>query len=243
MKTIKAKIRGVGLGILLHNPAGMGQSNGKKVIPTPEQEAAAGCYWTEDKASVAIQSWNLSRALVKAAAQYKNGKTSMSRVVAASVAVEPAMLSFGTKDYGIDTRRAVVQRQGILRSRPLLRTGSLSSTCSSTRKMSARRFSQHCGRSVRTRDGASASAISGSRRTVRSASSWWSRGKFSRFLAWLGTACHGSARLGEAWVVCTHTQTLFQHGLVRRGSAWPGAAWLGEDFKIQRGNYDNNQSG
>ena len=125
MKTIKAKIKGVGLGILLHNPAGMGQSNGKKVIPTPEQEAAAGCYWTEDKMSVAIPSWNLFRALVKAAGAYKDGKVAMSRIVAGSVAVEPAMLSFGTKEYAIDTRRAVVQRQGILRSRPLLRNWQL----------------------------------------------------------------------------------------------------------------------
>lgn len=125
MKTIKAKIRGVGLGVLLHNPAGMGQTNGKKVIPTPEQEAAAGCYWTEDKASVAIPSWNLFRALVKAAASYKQGKTSMSRVVAGGVVVEPAILSFGTKEYAIDTRRAVVQRQGILRSRPLLKNWQL----------------------------------------------------------------------------------------------------------------------
>ncbi|HEY4740396.1 MAG TPA: hypothetical protein VIH76_07370 [Candidatus Acidoferrales bacterium] len=120
MKVIKARIKGVGLGILLHNPAGMGQSNGKKVIPTPEQEAAAGCYWTEDETSVAIPSWNLSRALVRAAALYKDGKVAMSRIVAGSVAVEPAMLSFGTNEYAIDTRRAVVQRQGILRSRPLL---------------------------------------------------------------------------------------------------------------------------
>lgn len=121
MKTIKAKIKGVGLGVLLHNPAGMGQSNGKKVIPTAEQEAAAGCYWTEDKTSVAVPSWNLFQALVKAAAAWKDGKTTMSRVVAGGVTVEPPMLSFGTKEYAIDTRRAVVQRQGILRSRPLLK--------------------------------------------------------------------------------------------------------------------------
>ncbi len=125
MKTIKAKIRGVGLGILLRNPAGMGQTNGKRVIPTPEQEAAAGCYWTDDKTSVAIPSWNLFRALVKAAAGYKQGKISMSRIVAGSVAVEPAMLSFGTKEYGIDRRRVVVQKQGILRSRPLLKNWEL----------------------------------------------------------------------------------------------------------------------
>jgi hypothetical protein len=121
MRVIKAKIKGVGLGLLLHNPAAMGQSNGKKVIPTPEQEAAAGCYWTEDKTSIAVPSWNLFRALVTAAKAFKSGKTSMSRVLAGGISIEPAMLSFGTKEYAIDTRRAIVQKAGILRSRPLLR--------------------------------------------------------------------------------------------------------------------------
>lgn len=125
MKTIKAKIKGVGLGILLHSPAGMGQSNGKKVIPTREQEAAAGCYWMDDKKSLAFPAWNVSRALVKAAAQFKNGKVPMSRYMASDVVIEPPMLSFGTKEYAIDTRRAVVQRQGILRSRPLLKNWTL----------------------------------------------------------------------------------------------------------------------
>lgn len=126
MRVIKAKIKGVGLGILLHNPAGMGQSNGKKVIPTPEQEAKNGCYFMDDGETLAIPGWNLFRAIVKAAAQFKQGKISMSKIVAGGVSVEPPMLSFGTKQYAIDTRRAVVQRAGILRSRPLLKDWSLS---------------------------------------------------------------------------------------------------------------------
>jgi hypothetical protein len=122
MKVIKARIKGAGMGLLLHNPAGMGQSNGgKKVIPTPEQEAKQGCYFMEDGETLAIPGWNLFRSLVKAAGAFKDGKISMSKVVAGGVTVEPAMLSFGTKTYAIDTRRAVVQRNGILRSRPLLK--------------------------------------------------------------------------------------------------------------------------
>lgn len=126
MKVIKAKIQGAGMGILLHNPAGMGAGNGgKKFIPTPEVEAKAAAYYLADGETLAIPGWNLFRSLVKAAGAYKDGKTSMSRVVAGGVTVEPAMLSFGTKKYDIDTRRAVVQRQGILRSRPLLKTWTL----------------------------------------------------------------------------------------------------------------------
>jgi hypothetical protein len=126
VKTIKVKIKGTGVGLLLHNPAAMGASNGgKKVIPTPEQEAKAACYYMEDGETIAIPGWNLFRALVKAAAPFKDGKTSMSRIVAGGVSVEPEMVSFNTKTYAIDRRRAVVQRQGILRSRPLLKNWTL----------------------------------------------------------------------------------------------------------------------
>jgi hypothetical protein len=126
MKTIKVRIKGTGMGLLLHNPAGMGASNGgKKVIPTSEQEAKTACYHMEDGETLAIPGWNLSRSLVQAAKAFKDGKVSMSKIVAGGVAVEPAMLSFGTKKYAIDTRRAVVQRQGILRSRPLLKDWTL----------------------------------------------------------------------------------------------------------------------
>jgi hypothetical protein len=126
MRTIRARIRGVGLGILLHNPASMGQSNGKRVIPSAQEEAEAGCYWTDaKKKSLALPAWNLSRALVKAAIPYKDGKIRMAGAVAANVVIEPDMLSFHTKAYTIDTRRAIVQRQGILRSRPLLKDWTL----------------------------------------------------------------------------------------------------------------------
>jgi hypothetical protein len=55
VKTVKVRIKSTGLGLLLHNPAGMGASNGgKKVIPTPEQEAKAACYYVEDGETLAI---------------------------------------------------------------------------------------------------------------------------------------------------------------------------------------------
>jgi hypothetical protein len=126
MKIIKARITGKGLGILLHNPAGMAVGNsGKKAIPTPEVEAAAACYWNEEHTSLAIPGWNLFRALVKAAGAFKAGKISGAKIVAGGVMVEPTMLSFNTTKYDIDTRRAVVVRQGILRSRPLLKAWQL----------------------------------------------------------------------------------------------------------------------
>jgi hypothetical protein len=58
-------IVGVFPGILLHNPAGMGTNkSAKKVIPSPEDEALASAYWTEDHSSLALPSFNLYRGLV-----------------------------------------------------------------------------------------------------------------------------------------------------------------------------------
>jgi hypothetical protein len=55
MKVIKVKIKGAGMGLLLHNPAGMGAGNGgKKFIPSPEQEAKAAAYYMEDGVTLAI---------------------------------------------------------------------------------------------------------------------------------------------------------------------------------------------
>lgn len=94
-----------------------GKSSG---IPTPEEEALNGCYWTEGKESVGFPADNVKGSMIIASGAYKAGKTKLTPFVAGSVYLEPAMLSFNTKKYEIDTRRAVVQRQGILRSRPRL---------------------------------------------------------------------------------------------------------------------------
>ncbi len=119
MVIINVQIKGLSP-ILLNNPASMaGNGAGKKVIPTPEQEAAAKCYWDAAHKSLALPSWNLHRAIISASRGYKDGKKSFAPVVNAGVRVEPAdILLFGTDKYTIDIRRAVVQRQGILRARP-----------------------------------------------------------------------------------------------------------------------------
>ena len=67
--------------ILLHNPAGMGQGgakkSGEKCIPTPEEEAAASCYWTDDKSSLMFPASNLQGAMIGAAGAYKVAKKSI----------------------------------------------------------------------------------------------------------------------------------------------------------------------
>lgn len=121
----QVKIRGIGEGILLHSPAGLGShaKSAKRIIPSPEEEAEAGCYWTEDHSSLAFPATNLWCGLIQAASGYKvpgYKKLSLSPVLAGDMSISPRLISFGTKEYRIDTRRAVIQRQGVLRSRPWL---------------------------------------------------------------------------------------------------------------------------
>lgn len=120
MRTFHVVIRGT-KPILLHNPAGMiTTSSGKKVIPTPEDEAAKGCYWLPDKSSLCFPADNLQASLIVVAPQYKVGKVRLSPYVSGSIDIMPPYLTFGTKEYEIDTRRAIIQRQGVMRSRPRL---------------------------------------------------------------------------------------------------------------------------
>jgi hypothetical protein len=128
MKTITVTIEGL-KPILLHNPAAMASNKtGKKSIPTPEEEALASCYWDKEKTTLVFPSWNILRAFVTASRAYKDGKRSVTPFICGSVEIDPAMLPFGTRDYEIDTRRAVVQRQGILRSRARIDEWKLSFT-------------------------------------------------------------------------------------------------------------------
>lgn len=121
-------IKSIGRGILLRSPATMFQTDGKKGtlkkhIPTAEEDALSGCYWTEDKKSLAFPGDNIYTGLLHASTGSKlpsNKKMSLRPLVAGNVEVTPTMISFGTKKYQIDTRRAVIGHQGIPRSRAWL---------------------------------------------------------------------------------------------------------------------------
>lgn len=120
----KVTIKGLPPGILLNYPGGLSEKKGaKKIIPSPGKEAASRLYWTEDKTSIAFPGINFQRALIEAAIGWKaplNRKLSLGPILAGDMSIEPVMIPFGTKKYQIDTRRVVIQRQGIIRARPLL---------------------------------------------------------------------------------------------------------------------------
>lgn len=127
MKLVKFKFSITGLSpLLVSNPAKMkgGQPTmGRKTIPSPEEEAKSSTYQLSD-GRFYLPSIQFRMGLLYAVAGKKVGKRSARQIVAASVfnSTDKSILidpdtNKPLKDYTIDTRRAVVQRQGIMRSR------------------------------------------------------------------------------------------------------------------------------
>lgn len=114
--------------LLMNNPVGMQggpqEKLGRKKIPTPEEEAASKVYRMDDGA-LYIPSGAFRSALLTAATGRKVGKTAATTVLRGTVfnvdektpLVDPQTGEV-IKDYDINTSRAVVQGNGVMRSRP-----------------------------------------------------------------------------------------------------------------------------
>ena len=116
--------------LIQNNPASMGGGQGekkvgRKTIPTPEVEAAGKVYRLPS-GQLYIKSEAFRGALIKAASGLRVGKTPAKMILAAGVLFpeefcplySPDKKAKPITDYAIYTCRAVVQRQGVLRSRP-----------------------------------------------------------------------------------------------------------------------------
>lgn len=113
--------------LLMHNPAAMQQTRdkglGRKRIPTPEDEAAEGLYKTVS-GDFYVPAIAVRNAMLTGAKGSRIARRAAMPILAAAVimAEEEFPLTDEAdkpiKRYGIDTRRAVVQKQGIMRSRP-----------------------------------------------------------------------------------------------------------------------------
>lgn len=119
--------------LLMHNPAQMRQGGGAKTkrIPTPEEEAEAGLY-ADMKGLLYLKFIAIRNCCLKGGRNYKVGKMTVGMFLGGCILNEdldaPCYLEnaktgapLTKNDYEIDTRRAVVQKQGILRSRPKIR--------------------------------------------------------------------------------------------------------------------------
>jgi hypothetical protein len=136
MQIIQIAIKGNG-SILMHNPASMrtsedtSQRSGKR-IPLPYDEAKAGLYALAS-GQLFIKSDCFREAALIAASAFKDtqakGRQTMIRRFSASVflAREECLLfrqsnnkpiTSNDKDWEIDQRRVIIQKQGIIRARP-----------------------------------------------------------------------------------------------------------------------------
>jgi hypothetical protein len=111
--------------LLTHNPASMGISpdamKGGR-IPAPDVEAEAGIYRMPD-GTCAIKGEAFRASALAAAGAWRMKKSTARTRLAHMIVIEeliPLCRKDGRPitDYAIDSRRAIVQRQGIVRSRP-----------------------------------------------------------------------------------------------------------------------------
>jgi hypothetical protein len=128
MKLVERKYKVVGIfPLLMNNPAKMVVgSNGPKTkhIPTPEEEAEKGLY-VDDDGNFYLPS-NMFRACLlnglKGKRIGKLGAATVFKPAVFNVDEQTVVLDAKTmkpkKDYIVDTRRAVVQNNGVMRSRP-----------------------------------------------------------------------------------------------------------------------------
>jgi hypothetical protein len=139
---VRARFEGALPGMLMHSAASMELSiaaaekhraAGKrtKYIPPAPEEAEWGLYRLDDGV-LYLPAQNILRCLVEAAKAFKmpKSRSSMKNAVAAGVTV-PFEVGFGfpllapdtfkpISEWKIDTRRVVIQRAAIMRSRPLI---------------------------------------------------------------------------------------------------------------------------
>jgi hypothetical protein len=126
-KLVRYRIIGT-YGLLMHNPAGMQRGGegkmGAKKIPTPEEEAAASVYKLPT-GQLYVKADAIRSAAIDAVKGRKIGKQFASRLFSSCLFItdEFCPLANGKPitTYEVDTRRAVVQGNGIMRSRALVR--------------------------------------------------------------------------------------------------------------------------
>jgi hypothetical protein len=120
--------------LLCHNPIKMGGSGnglGKKVIPSADDEAAVGVY-AGLKGTFQHPAMGIRNGLLDAAKGRRISKQPATFVVGGAVFARDEFVTLVHPEsgeplttYEVDTRRAVVQRQGVLRSRPRFRDWSV----------------------------------------------------------------------------------------------------------------------
>jgi len=115
----------------MHNPISMlteskrvKATRGKEYDPTIEAEKAAYRLKSSNafpKGELYVPSQAIAGCMINSASFSKVGRRSASQYVAAGMRIVPFEIPLGTENYEIDVRSAVVQRQRIVRWRPLVK--------------------------------------------------------------------------------------------------------------------------
>ena len=117
MKKVKVKI--VGVSPLLINRFKMEKEEGRKDKQyVPEEEAQEKSYF-DAKLGYYVPSSQIEACLREAAKNFKQKKSNYKATILSSVFVEETKISLGRKYVEVDQQFARVQRQGIVRSRPI----------------------------------------------------------------------------------------------------------------------------
>lgn len=125
MERLHLKLNGL-TPLLMHNPAGsmtVGRGMSRKVIPSPEEEAKASRYVLPD-GNFYIPAIAVRNSLLGGAKGYRFGRTAAISILSGALDIIDEALPLlrdnqplNGANYSVDTRRGVVQRQGIMRSR------------------------------------------------------------------------------------------------------------------------------
>ena len=112
--------------MLMHNPAGSmfvaSASVGRKRIPTPEEEAEASTYRLPNK-DLCVPAVAVRNSILAGCTGLRLNRRAATNIIAGALLPSDLMFPLLNLDgepirsYVIDTQRAVVQRQGIMRSR------------------------------------------------------------------------------------------------------------------------------
>jgi hypothetical protein len=131
---LRVTVEGIGTGLLLHNPAGMGADSGaegaiekgKRKFDAKE-DAERAAYRLAD-GQLAIPGSHFRGALLNASKGIRpKGKKGSLKTVFAHIVVDEDLIGLTDHagrpihDYEIDSQRAIIQRQGIIRSRPKIK--------------------------------------------------------------------------------------------------------------------------
>lgn len=130
MAELRFTIKGV-TPLIMHNPAGSMKTGGtglkRKEIPTPEAEAASARY-LDGQGHLIFPAVGVRESLITGAKGYKIGRFAAGSTLSGAIILVEEWFSIYDEDgelwpddrYIIDTRRAVVEEKGVMRSRAKL---------------------------------------------------------------------------------------------------------------------------